>query len=244
MKKVVLITGGSSGLGRFLADYLSQRGFVVFAGMRAAEKPSVSVMPIALDVTDDVSCQNALNQIHGLHQRIDVLINCAAMTLVGPTDSFSPEEFRGVLDVNLVGPFRLIKSVIPMMKKQQSGRIINITSLNGKIAFPNFGIYGASKFGLEALGLSLRYELAGTGVFVTNIAPGAIAPIAGTKKSPASDKLPHVPAREKFWIIKTLMPMVRMDEIANTVEKTIRKPAPPSQIELGRDVKITTFLRG
>jgi len=242
MEKVILITGSSSGLGKFLADYLSKRGFIVFAGMRTTGKQANSVVPISLDVTDDVSCQNSLDHIHKLHQRIDVLINCAAMTLVGPTDSFSSKEFQSILDVNLIGPFRLIKSVIPIMKKQRSGRIINITSLNGKLAFPNFSIYGASKFGLEALGLSLRYELAQTGVFVTNVAPGAIAPVNSTENTPKNNRMPHVPAREKFWIMKKLMPMVTMDEIARAIETVITKPNPPSQIELGRDVKVATLL--
>ena len=133
-----------------------------------------------------------------------------------------------------------MREAIPVMKAQRAGRIINITSLNALLALPNFSTYCASKFALEALGLSARYELIRHGVRVTSIAPGAIAHDGGGERA---KPLPHRSARERFWIIRTLMPMITQETICRVVAKTIERRSPPAEIIVGRDAWITTSLQ-
>jgi NAD(P)-dependent dehydrogenase (short-subunit alcohol dehydrogenase family) len=155
--------------------------------------------------------------------------------MAGPTSSFTPDDYLNLLDTNAVGAFRLIREVVPHMQKQKSGRIVNITSLNGLVSLPNFGLYSSSKFAFEALGLALRYELAKDGILVTNIAPGAIA-------SPAKFDMPHKSAREKFWLLKILMPMISYEKVAQAINSVLKDDMPPARVLLGADAKITFFL--
>lgn len=246
--KVILVSGCSRGLGKFLAEKLAAENFIIYAGVRKIDEVKLlqktwkssfpNIFPVKLDVINDEDCRQAVNKIILKEKRLDVLINNAAYTLVGPTDSFSAQEYLDILNTNTVGAFRLIKEVIPQMKKQKFGRIINITSLNGVLSLPNFGLYCSSKFALEALALAFRYELKPEKIWVTNIEPGAIARDGDKEK-----KLPHVPAREKFWLIRTLMPMVTKEKIAQTAIRVIESSKPPARILLGRDAQITTFLQ-
>lgn len=248
MKKIVLVTGCSRGLGRLLAVNLSTQGFIVYAGVREAEakialdeewrKGKLDIRAVKLEVTSDEDCQNAVKKIISEEGRLDVLINNASVSLAGRGEEASVRDYLNVLNVNSVGAFRLIKEVLPYMKNQKSGRIVNITSLNGRVALPNFSLYSSSKFALEALGLALRQELRKYGVYVTNIAPGAIA-----NPKEESKKLPHKTLRERFWLANILMPMVTREEITKCVKSVILSSDPPAQIILGRDCQIATFLQ-
>lgn len=249
IKKIVLITGCSGGLGSLLAQNLSAKGYVVYAGIRKIEDVTAflqrwgashpNIHPIRLDITSDESCQEAVREVVSREGRLDVLINNAAYVLSGPTLDFTSGDYLSILDTNAVGGFRLMKLVVPQMRSQKSGRIVNITSMNGRIALPNFGLYSASKFALEALGLSLRYELEKSGISITNIAPGAIK----RKDDGPGGQLHHVPARQKFWLIRKLMPLLSPSEVADVVARVLESPTPPAQVLVGRDAKITTFLQ-
>lgn len=240
MRRIVLITGCSSGLGEKLAQNLSGN-YEVYAGARDPEKIQVTnkfIHPIKLDVTKDSECSQAVKYILGKEGKIDVLINNAGYSLVGPTSDFDPREYQNILDTNAVGAFRLIRLVIPEMKKRRSGKIINVTSLNGLISLPNFGLYSSSKFATEALGLALRYELAKDNISVTNVAPGAIL-----SKSSRGNGLPHRPAREKFFLLKILLPMITREKVAATISSIIESPQPPARVILGRDAQVIYFLQ-
>jgi NAD(P)-dependent dehydrogenase (short-subunit alcohol dehydrogenase family) len=239
MHKVILITGTSSGLGEVITKILSSQN-IVYAGARSPDEVPVgtNIKPIKLDITSEADCKEGVEKIIREEGRIDVVINNAGYGLVGPTTDFSSEDFLKILDTNTVGAFRLIKYVVPHMKKRKEGRIINITSLNGLISLPNFGLYSASKHGLEALGIALRYELIKYGIWVTNLAPGAIY-----SKEEYTKALPHKPAREKFRILYFLMPMVTREQIARKIEELIETPRPPVEVLMGADAKITTFLK-
>lgn len=241
MKRVVLVTGCTSGLGEALARSLSSVGFTVYAGARNPDKLKVKAIrlhPVRLDITSDRECELAVKKIIKEEGRIDVLINNAGYTLVGRTAGFSPQEYLQILNTNAVGAFRLIKLVYPHMKAQKSGKIINITSLNGLVSLPNFGLYSSSKFALEALGLALRYEFAKDGVWVTNVAPGAIA-----RKSEGIEKrLPHRTAREKFFLLRLVMPMITQEKVVGEILRLLKNPSPPARLVLGADAKITSRL--
>jgi short-subunit dehydrogenase len=235
MKKIALVTGASSAFGKSICEHLVEQGFVVYAGTRNLKKISSNknLHAIKLDITSDTNVKKVVNEIIKKHKRIDVLINCAGNTLAGPTTEFIANDYLDLLQVNAVGAFRLIKEVVPFMKKKKAGIIISITSMSGLVSFPNFGIYSSSKFALDALSESLYYELKKDGIHVTTIAPGAIY-------NPKVDtsSMPHKPAREKFRVLKVLLPMVTIEDITHTLLDLLESKNPPSRIVVGRDAKL------
>lgn len=235
MNKVVLVTGASSGLGKSVCEYLVEHGYIVYGGVRDPKKykKSETIKYIKLDITSDIDCKNAIKKIVKEQGKIDVLINAAGLTLAGSTLEFTSEDYLNLFNTNAIGAFRLIKEVVPIMKKKKKGTIINITSLNGITSFPNYGIYSSSKFALDALSSALYYELKKDGIHVTSIAPGAIF-------NPRADdsNMPHKPAREKFYVLKVLLPMVTQNTIIHSIISTIEHDNPPSRIVLGRDAKL------
>ena len=152
-KKVVLITGVSSGMGRATALLLSQRGYLVFGTARntAAVKPIPGVEMLALDVRDDASVEACVASVLRKTDRIDVLINNAGYGMVGADKETSPAEAKAMFDANLFGVLRMVRAVLPAMRHQGSGRIINISSILGFLPGPFFGLYAGSKHALEAL---------------------------------------------------------------------------------------------
>lgn len=249
MKKIILISGCSSGLGKYIAEFLESKGNKIFAGIRDKKKleelsnfwknQKKDIEAIKLDIANDNECEKAIKKIIKQEGKIDVLINNAGYTLVGPATQFTTQNFIDILNTNTVGAFRLIKNVLPHMLQRKKGKILNITSLNGMLALPNFAMYCSSKFGLEALALSLRYEVAKNNIWITNIAPGAILNPNEKKKN----NMPHKPAREKFLILKILMPFLSYKEIGNKIEWVINESKPPAEIILGADAYITTLLQ-
>lgn len=240
MNKIVLLTGASSKLGEEIIKKFLEERCVVYAGIRNVNKIKIhnpSLHPIKLNITSDKDCIEAVKFILKKEKKIDVLINAAGYSLAGPALDVNPNDYLSLLNTNVVGAFRLIKQVAPVMKKLKQGRIINITSLCGLISLPNFGPYSSSKFAFEALGLSLRYELARDNIWVTNVAPGAI-------KSDDSKKIimPHKPLREKIKLLNLLMPMVTSETIAQKILEIVKNNRPPASLILGVDSKMSYLL--
>ncbi len=171
-KEVVLITGASSGMGRATAIYLADRGYVVYAGSRTPQKifdiQSDNILPIKLDVTDTHSLKTAISNM----PKIDILINNAGYGLVSTVEELDENEMKAQFDVNVFGVLRVCKAVIPIMRMQQSGTIINISSFLGKIGLPLLTMYNSSKYAVEGITDSLRYELRDFGIRVHSIMPG------------------------------------------------------------------------
>ncbi len=171
-QKVAFITGCSSGMGRESARHLSQNGYRVYAGSRTPEKlsdiASSTLYPILIDITDPVSVAQALEGI----DRIDLLVNNAGYGLVSTVEEVTEKEMLAQFDVNVFGVLRMCRYVIPIMRRQNSGVIINISSFLGKIGLPLFTLYNASKYALEGITDSLRYELADFHIRVHSIMPG------------------------------------------------------------------------
>ena len=172
-KKVILITGASSGMGRATALSLARQGFQVYAGSRTPEKLMgiKNLIPLALDVTDPCSVEEALSGL----ERIDVLINNAGYGLVSTVEEVNEAEMFAQFDVNVFGLLRVTKAVIPKMREQNQGIIINISSFLGKIGLPLFTFYNASKYAVEGITDSLRYELKAFNIRVHSIMPGFFA---------------------------------------------------------------------
>lgn len=176
MNKVVLITGGSSGIGKAMGEYLSAKGFTVYGTSRNPENYTDSKFPlIALDVRDSAAITAAIQQVISKERRLDVLVNNAGVGITGPLEEIPVSEIKNNFETNLFGPIELMKAVLPQMRKQKSGLIINITSIAGYMGLPYRSVYSASKGALELITEGLRMEVKQFGITITNIAPGDFA---------------------------------------------------------------------
>jgi len=182
MTKAILITGASTGFGRYTAEALAHAGYQVFAAMRnvaghngghADALRSQKIGVVELDVTDDSSVDRAVASVLAEAGRIDVLVNNAGIASAGVSEAFTPDQAKVLFNTNVVGVLRTTRAVLPAMRAAGDGLIINIGSVLGRITLPFFGIYGASKFAVEALTDSLRYELSQLGVDVVLVQPSA-----------------------------------------------------------------------
>jgi NAD(P)-dependent dehydrogenase (short-subunit alcohol dehydrogenase family) len=184
MEKVAIVTGSSSGIGFETALALAKEGYFTYATMRdttksdkikeIAQKEKLEINILELDVDDENSVKTAIAQILDQKQRIDVLVNNAGWGLWGCVEDVSVDEFKEQFETNFFSIIRLIQEVAPTMRKQETGTIVNIGSVAGRIGFPASTAYISSKFALEGLSESLRFELSPFGVDVIIIEPGVI----------------------------------------------------------------------
>ena len=183
-QKVAIITGSSSGVGHATALLLARNRFHTYATMRNIKK-SVDIMEIAnrerlplqviqLDVNDNTSIRNSIEKVISEKQRIDLLVNNAGYGLVGAFEDLSVEEIKSQFETNFFGIIRLTQQVLPIMRKQKSGTIVNVSSGAGRIGFPGMSAYVSSKFALEGLSESMSYELEPFGIKIVIIEPGVI----------------------------------------------------------------------
>ena len=184
VEKVALVTGSSSGIGFETALLLSKSGFHTYASMRNLEKSkniteivnteNLPLRVIQLDVNDDISVKNAINKIIAENGRIDVLINNAGYGLFSPIEDITLDQVKEQFETNFFGVVRLVKEVLPVMRKQRNGIIVNVSSGAGRVAIPVSSAYVATKFALEELSESMRYELKEFGINTIIIEPGVI----------------------------------------------------------------------
>ena len=183
-QKVAVVTGSSSGNGLETSLLLAKNGFYTYATMRNTDKSTrikeiakndgVPLEVLQLDVTDDKSVANAIDIIVNRHQRIDVLVNNAGYEHHGAVEELSMDEIRAQFETNFFGAVRVMKAVLPIMRKQRSGTIVNVSSIGGLIGVPLNSAYVGSKFALEGFSESMKYELEGFGIKVILIEPGAV----------------------------------------------------------------------
>jgi len=180
--KIILITGASTGFGRNTAETLARAGHRVFATMRdvagrnrehADALRGKKINVVELDVTDDGSVDRAIASVLNEAGRIDVLVNNAGIASAGVSEAFKPDQAKVLFNTNVIGIHRTIRAVLPSMRAAGDGLIINIGSVLGRVTFPFFSIYGASKFAVEALTDGFRYELSQLGVDVVLVQPSA-----------------------------------------------------------------------
>jgi NAD(P)-dependent dehydrogenase (short-subunit alcohol dehydrogenase family) len=183
-KKIAIVTGSSSGIGLETSLLLARNGFYTYVTMRnldkskaitnLKQKEKLSLEVLQLDVTTDESVKEAINKIINEQERIDVLVNNAGYALVGPFEELSIEEFKEQFETNVFGVIRVTQAVLPIMRRQRCGTIVNISSIAGKIGFPLTSAYVSSKFALEGLSESMAYEVEQFGIKVILIEPGVI----------------------------------------------------------------------
>jgi NAD(P)-dependent dehydrogenase (short-subunit alcohol dehydrogenase family) len=176
MSKVVLITGGSSGIGKSIGEYLVEKDFRVYGTSRNPKNYLNSKFPIiALDVTKTETVISCIEEVLNSEGKLDVLVNNAGVGITGPLEEIPEDEIKNNFETNLFGPIRVIKAVLPTMRKQQSGLIINVTSIAGYMGLPYRGVYSASKGALEILTESYSMELKSFNIDICNVAPGDFA---------------------------------------------------------------------
>ena len=238
MSKVVLITGGSSGIGKSIGEFLHQKGFVVYGTSRNPERISNSVFPlVALDVRNTASIQEAVAQIIATSGRLDIVINNAGVGITGPLEEIPTAEIKNNFETNFFGPIEVMKAVLPQMRSQKSGLIINVTSIAGYMGLPYRSVYSASKGALELITEALRMEVKSFGIHITNVAPGDFA------TNIASGRY-HVPVVEgSAYAISYGNSLITMDEhvdsgsnpneMAEAIYKIIQHPNPRIHYKVG-----------
>lgn len=194
MSKVVLITGGSSGIGKSVGEFLQIKGFKVYGTSRNPKNYPQSKFPIvALDVTKPETISNCIAEVLKQETKIDVLLNNAGAGITGPIEEIPDTEIKRNFETNFFGPINVIKAVLPTMRAQNSGLIINVTSIAGYMGLPYRGVYSASKGALELITEAFRMELKAFNINMANVAPGDFATniAAGRYHAPALEDSPY-----------------------------------------------------
>ena len=238
MSKVVLITGGSSGIGKSVGEFLSEKGFIVYGTSRSPEKYKQSKFPIlALDVKDEATISETVNTIIDKEGQLDVVINNAGAGITGPIEEAPNAEIKNNFDTNFFGPINVIKAVLPQMRKQHAGLIINITSIAGYMGLPYRGVYSASKGALELLTEAFRMEIKDFNIKMTNIAPGDFATniAAGRYHAPLLDDSPYKkPYGDTLDLMNTHVDNGSdPDMMAKSVYRIINTPNPKGHYKVG-----------
>ena len=255
--KVAIVTGSATGIGYETAVHLAKNAFHTYATMRNLQKANgitemaktenLPLSLIQLDVTDDISVTKAIDTVINESGRIDVLVNNAGYGLVGSVEDMSIEEMKAQYETNVFGVFRVTKAVLPHMRKQHGGSIVNISSIAGRIALPLYSAYVSTKFAVEGLSESMAYELEPFGIKVAIIEPGAIktnfrreqAAKGPSEDSPYSSMM-QSPSKA---IEKMLKHRLYPEEVAKTVIQAIENPKPKLRYIVGKDAEELIELR-
>ncbi|MFY1632573.1 oxidoreductase [Solwaraspora sp. WMMB335] len=251
--KVAIVTGASSGIGEATARKLRAMGYQVYAVARRLDRitplADIGVRPVRVDVTDDAALVGLVEQVLAESGRVDVLVNNAGYGSYGAVEEVPLDEARRQFDVNVFGLARLAQLVLPQMRRQGSGRIINISSVGGKIYEPLGGWYHATKFAVEGLSDSMRMELAPLGIDVIVIQPGAIATewpaIAGQHLLATSGHGPYADQAARSAAILTVAeaPASPPSVVADAVARAVRARRPRTRYAVGSGAKVILAAR-
>lgn len=238
MTKVVLITGGSSGIGKSVGEFLLTKGLTVYGTSRNPQNYTQSKFPIiALDVADNNTIVTCVKTVIDAEGQLDIVINNAGAGITGPIEEIPEVEIKRNFETNFFGPINVIKAVLPQMRNQNSGLIINITSIAGYMGLPYRGIYSASKGALELITEAFRLEIKDFNIQITNIAPGDFATniAAGRFHAPAKEDSPY---KEKYEsVLKAIDEDVNEANdpiaVAEMVYKVIKTKQPKIHYKVG-----------
>jgi NAD(P)-dependent dehydrogenase (short-subunit alcohol dehydrogenase family) len=252
-QKVAVVTGSSSGIGLQTSLMLARDGFITYATMRtperdaviktAVEKENLPIKVVQLDVTHDDSVKSAIRTINSEAGRIDVLVNNAGYALGGALEDLSMEEIKAQYETNLLGLIRVTQSVLPVMRRQKSGIIVNLSSGAGIFGIPGASAYSSTKFAVEGLSESIGYELEPFGIKVILIEPGfirtnfanamVIAKKAQDPASPYSEMMQRIAANSS----EATRSGSSADLVAKAILDAVRNPNPNLRYLVGKDVE-------
>src|ERR1700684_4517230 len=243
--QVVLVTGASTGFGRLFTETLARKGYTVFATMRdpkgknaknaaeieaLAKKESLPIQILELDVTKEDYVDKAFKSVIDKAGRIDVVVHYAGLPVVGLMETITVEQAQSQFDTNFFGCVRVNRAALPHMRKQKSGLLLHISSGAGRLVFPTFGLYCASKFALEAFSEAYNYELAGQGIQSVSIQPGAYQTAIFGSVLQGSDNA----RSETYGVANQILPKIseglaksagNAQEVADAVLRVIETPA-------------------
>ena len=247
MSKTVLITGASSGIGLTTANKFHELGYRVYGTSRKNRVPNIYPFKmLTLDITDQASVDRCINDIANQAGRIDILINNAGASLIASAEDTTPSHIQQQLEVNFLGTTRVIQTVLPVMRKAQQGKIINISSLVGFAAIPFMSAYSASKFALEGYSEALYHELLPLGIHVSLIRPGMVKTpffknglIIDNKVTDYIDSF----TRAKKSIEDHARKGVEPDLVAEKIISLCSNNTPPFLSRVGPDVKLVSRLK-
>src|SRR5690625_642377 len=248
-KKVVLITGASSGIGKSVGEYLHQKGYKVYGSSRNPKHQELNgIHFVSLDVTQPETIQSSVDFSVKKEGQIDFLINNAGKGITGAMEEIPDQVVLNVFEVNYLGPLRVIKAVLPVMRKQHSGMIINITSIAGYMGLPFRGVYSATKGALELTTEAYRMELKPFNIKMTNIAPGDFATniASGRYHTPVYEDSPYkelyeMSLKEMDRDVANGLPPIRM---AKKVYRVMQKKNPTIHYKVGEPLqKISIALK-
>ena len=253
-QKVAIVTGSSSGMGFETSLILARNGFYTFATMRKLDgegsnqltditkNEKLPLQVIRLDVNDDKSVKDAIDAIVKEKDRIDVVVNNAGYDLMGALEETSLDELKGQFETNLFGAVRLMQAVIPIMRKQGGGIIVNITSLGGRIAFPLNSAYHATKFALEGLSESIQYELEPFGIKIIVIEPGGVGSnFLKNLKMVSKANSPYGPIQNSMseYFNQWAQNLTHPSEVAKAILQAVTSDNPDFRYVVGKDAMMT-----
>lgn len=247
MAQTIFVTGSSSGFGRLIVETLARQGYTVFAGMRAvagknapvaeelralAQREHLALHITEIDITNDASVEQAIASLVGLTGHLDVVVNNAGVSYSGPLEAFTSKQVQQQFDTNVFGMLRVNRAALPHMRQQGSGLLLQIGSIAGRLALPFQGLYAATKFALEALTESYRYELAPFGIDVAIIEPGTYpTPLAAKHQNAADSERAALYQTAKdafmtqFYAENRSATPPSSQEVADAVARVIAQPA-------------------
>lgn len=248
--RTLLVTGGGSGIGLATCVAASKAGYAVYAGIRPSERAEAAraklagldetIAPLSLDVTDQAAVDAAIAAVLADHGRLDAVVNCAGIAIQGATEDFDDASVDQIIGANLIGPFRVIRAAAPVMREQRRGHIVNVTSIGARTVSPYFNFYAATKHGLAALSISLRYELEQFGIKVAMVEPGAIntgiavkAQVLAPKESPHAEQIEELMVRIRAGLAEGIDPAI----VGARITELLEDPDPPLRVVIGEDAE-------
>ena len=253
-QKVAVVTGSSSGMGFETSLALARNGFYTYATMRniegggakqladIAKNENLPLEIIQLDVNNDKSVTDAINSIAKEKNRIDVVVNNAGYDLMGALEESSMDEIKAQFETNFFGAVRVMQAVIPMMRKQRAGIIVNTTSLGGRISFPLNSPYHATRFALEGLSESTRYELEPFGIKIILIEPGGVGSnfmknlkMASKTSDPSGSPYRSMQSSISEYFNQWAQNAIHPSEVAKVILQAVTSDNPDYRYVVGKD---------
>jgi NAD(P)-dependent dehydrogenase (short-subunit alcohol dehydrogenase family) len=257
-EEVAVVTGSSTGMGFETSLMLARNGFHTYATMRKledggskqitdiAKNENLPLQVIQLDVNNDKSVVDAINRIAKEKDRIDVVINNAGYDLMGALEETSIDEIKAQFETNFFGAIRVMQAVIPTMRKQRSGKIVNITSLGGRISFPLNSPYHATKFALEGLSESIQYELEPFGIKIIVIEPGGVGSnflknlkMATKTSDPLNSPYRLMQSNMSEYFKQWAQNLTHPSEVAKVILQAVTSDNPDFRYIVGKDAVMT-----